>query len=169
MMSLNFMMSILMIFMNHPMSMGANLLIQTIIIALITSMFYYNYWFSFIIFMIMVGGMLILFIYMTSIASNELFKYNFKMISIMIILTLMFTFFMKTMETYNFYMNFLNSDSNMMNNISFMINENFMSLSKIFNYPNNKISILLINYLLLTLIITVKITNMKKGPLRKTN
>lgn len=44
--------------------------------------------------------------------------------------------------------------------------ENLSSLNKLYNYPTNLISILLINYLFLTLIASVKITNIFKGPLR---
>lgn len=49
---------------------------------------------------------------------------------------------------------------------NFIITNNQNLLNKIFNFPNNVISILLINYLLLTLIARVKITNIFKGPLR---
>lgn len=46
------------------------------------------------------------------------------------------------------------------------INENFLNLNKLYNFPINFITILLINYLFLTLIVIVKITNINKGPLR---
>lgn len=42
-------------------------------------------------------------------------------------------------------------------------------LIKLYNYPTNFITILLINYLLLTLIAIVKITNIFFGPLRPIN
>lgn len=44
--------------------------------------------------------------------------------------------------------------------------ENSLSLNKLYNYPTNLLTILLINYLLITLIAVVKITNLFKGPLR---
>lgn len=55
-------------------------------------------------------------------------------------------------------------------NEAYLIKENFLINSKIFNNPNNFIILFLINYLLLNLIIIVKITNQFEGPLRlKTN
>lgn len=57
-------------------------------------------------------------------------------------------------------------------NIIFLKNlilENNFILNKIYNFPINLITILLINYLFLTLIITVKITNIFEGPLRPKN
>lgn len=55
------------------------------------------------------------------------------------------------------------------NNKLNLLNENFLSLSKFYNYPNNFITILLIIYLLLTLIVVVKVTNSFIGPLRQKN
>lgn len=51
-------------------------------------------------------------------------------------------------------------------NIFIYINENVLILRKLYNFPINLITILLINYLFLTLIVSVKITNLYKGPLR---
>lgn len=45
--------------------------------------------------------------------------------------------------------------------------ENIANLIKLFNYPTNFITILLMNYLLITLIAIVKITNIFYGPLRQ--
>lgn len=53
-------------------------------VAIITGLYNYNYWYSYIIFLIIVGGMLVLFIYITRIASNEKFKYSNKIISLLI-------------------------------------------------------------------------------------
>lgn len=47
--------------------------------------------------------------------------------------------------------------------------ENSISLQKLYNYPINLITILLINYLLITLIVIVKITNLYYGTLRLIN
>lgn len=50
-----------------------------------------------------------------------------------------------------------------------LIKENSINLNKLYNFPTNLITLLLINYLLLTLIIIVKITNNFIGPLRLIN
>nr|ALO77551.1 NADH deshydrogenase subunit 6 [Myodermum sp. MYO01] len=154
--SLTFMM------LSHPLSLGMTLLTQTIIIALSMGLFNLNFWFSYIMFLIMIGGMLVLFIYMTSVASNEKFTFSIKIL-LMISFTLFLvslTFFIPKIYT------------NMTNLYKEMISLDFqytLSLSKFFNYPSMSIMLLLIIYLLITLIAVVKITNIKQGPLRQMN
>nr|WKU83842.1 NADH dehydrogenase subunit 6 [Ceriana alboseta] len=155
--------------MNHPLSMGMLLLIQTILISCITGLMTKSFWFSYILFLIMVGGMLVLFIYVTSLASNEMFSLSMKttLISLFMLL-LLFTIilFMDKM------MMMFNSMNNEMMSISFInsyIKENSLNLNKLYNYPTNMITILMINYLLITLIATVKITKLFFGPLRYMN
>nr|AXS65418.1 NADH dehydrogenase subunit 6 [Coleoptera sp. 16 KM-2017] len=152
--------STMFMFLNHPLSFGLILLMETFFISIITGMMNYNYWFSYIIFLIMVGGMLILFIYMTSVASNEKFKFSYKlfimMASCMILsFSLIFTDFFLTS------MNFSNQD-----NVQFLAN-NSLSMTKFINFPSNSIMVMIIVYLLITLIMTVKITNIQYGPLRQ--
>nr|AWN56272.1 NADH dehydrogenase subunit 6 [Glena unipennaria] len=105
MMSIMFLMSILMIFYNHPMSMGANLILQTIMIVILIGPMNYSFWFSYILFLIMIGGMLILFMYMTSIASNEKFKFSINLL-IIIMMMFMITYFLNKyfIKEFNFKM-----------------------------------------------------------------
>nr|YP_010576277.1 NADH dehydrogenase subunit 6 [Stilicoderus aquilinus]UZN43814.1 NADH dehydrogenase subunit 6 [Stilicoderus aquilinus] len=151
--------SIIFILMNHPLSMGMILLSQTILTALITGLLSINFWFSYIMFLIMIGGMLILFIYMTSIASNELFMFSKKIF--------IFSLFMITMMILLnwFIINFNYFNMNLMN--LFYNNSMNLSLTKLFNYPSNYIMFLMIIYLLITLIAVVKIVNINSGPLRQ--
>lgn len=124
-----------------------------------------SFWFSYILFLVIIGGMLILFIYISSLASNE--KLNFStqpIIKFFIIFNLTIFCIVFIDKFYNMNI-FINEDIN--NNIfNYLINENYLSLSKIYNQPNNFLIILLIIYLLLTLVIVVKITNLFNGPLR---
>nr|AYR05203.1 NADH dehydrogenase subunit 6 [Coleoptera sp. ACP-2013] len=156
------MMMILMMFfsltfmlMHHPLSFGLLLMLQTIFIAMMTGMMNLNYWFSYILFLIMVGGMLILFIYMTSIASNEKFKINTNIIIISMFLIIIF---MMMNFNDNFYLNFM---------FKFKNNSLNLSLMKYYNFPNMILMILMIIYLFITLIMVVKITNLTFGPLRQ--
>ncbi len=50
--------------------------------------------------------------------------------------------------------------------IKSLLIENSLILNKLYNFPINLITILLIIYLFLTLIAVVKITNVFEGPLR---
>nr|ARH53997.1 NADH dehydrogenase subunit 6 [Phyllobrotica quadrimaculata] len=152
--------SLIFMYLNHPLSCGLILLLQTICTALLSGMMNYNYWYSYILFLIMIGGMLILFIYMTSIASNEKFKFNknltiilMMMISLMMIM-LMMDYFYSNMIIQTIDTKFLNYDKN-------------WSMMKYFNFPNNLMTFILMNYLFITLIMTVKMTKFSYGPLRQ--
>nr|UFR83004.1 NADH dehydrogenase subunit 6 [Xylotrupes beckeri]UFR83030.1 NADH dehydrogenase subunit 6 [Xylotrupes sumatrensis] len=162
-MILSFINSITLICLTHPMSMGGILLIQTIVVTLTIGFFHTNFWYSYILFLIMVSGMLVLFAYMTSVASNEKFIPSIKIfLMIMSIITLSI-FMMMMMDPYYSNMNNVFLET-MTNNSTYNI-----SMTKYFNYPNMSIMFLLIIYLLITLIAVVKITKIKMGPLRQTN
>nr|YP_009755829.1 NADH dehydrogenase subunit 6 [Harpalus pensylvanicus]QIQ23150.1 NADH dehydrogenase subunit 6 [Harpalus pensylvanicus] len=166
-MLLSLTLTITFMFMNHPLSMGLILLIQTLLISLMSGFFSYSYWFSYILFMVMIGGMLVLFIYMTSLASNEMFNFSIKIsiiISMLITLMMIMYLFIDYMMLTPLFKN-----SNMlelMNNM-LMKNENSLMLNMIYNKPNNMITLMLVNYLFLTLIAVVKITDINYGPLRQ--
>nr|APX40119.1 NADH dehydrogenase subunit 6 [Sphaeroderma testaceum] len=148
------------IFVNHPLSCGVILLIQTILIALMSGLMNYHFWYSYILFLIMIGGMLILFIYMTSIASNEKFKFSNKLL-FMALLTFIMIITLLFMD--KIYLNMFNKLENLT-----MINiNNSMSMIKYFNFPNYYISLMMIIYLFLTLIAVVKITKFSYGSLRQ--
>nr|YP_010621042.1 NADH dehydrogenase subunit 6 [Periplaneta svenhedini]WAX39425.1 NADH dehydrogenase subunit 6 [Periplaneta svenhedini] len=150
--------------MNHPLAMGLMLLIQTIIMCMVSGLLSQSFWFSYILFLIFLGGMLVLFIYVTSLASNEMFFMSTKM---MLIMTMIMFMLMWT----------INTNMMMTNNMEIMIHENIYnsdsefinSLMKLYNQPTNLITIMLASYLFLTLIVVVKITNIVKGPLRQMN
>nr|YP_010046618.1 NADH dehydrogenase subunit 6 [Culex orbostiensis]QPJ78523.1 NADH dehydrogenase subunit 6 [Culex orbostiensis] len=155
--------------MKHPLAMGLMLLIQTFLTCLMTGIYVKTFWFSYVLFLIFMGGMLVLFIYVTSLSSNEMFSMSFKLtfISIMLI-----SFFMITSYLFDNSLmeNFIkNNDSISLFNMNNMFYENYLSLNKMYNFPTNLITLLLINYLFLTLLVTVKITKKNYGPLRPMN
>nr|AXS65367.1 NADH dehydrogenase subunit 6 [Cleroidea sp. 2 KM-2017] len=162
--SMNMVMTVTIVFMKHPLSMGAVLLTQTILIALIVGTLNMNFWFSYIITLIMIGGMLILFIYMTSIASNEKFKFNLMLMTyimtmlMMSIITIFIDQFIVNIKT----MNQMTINMNKMMEFQMMMN-------KYINWPSNMMIYLTVSYLFITLIAVVKITNIKQGPLRQSH
>nr|YP_006665958.1 NADH dehydrogenase subunit 6 [Blattella bisignata]AFO85481.1 NADH dehydrogenase subunit 6 [Blattella bisignata] len=148
--------------MNHPLAMGLVLLSQTVMISLISGMLSQSFWFSYILFLIFLGGMLILFIYVTSLASNEMFFLSTKVI--------IFSMTMMFMLIILFSMNKLSTTQNQeMINFLMLKNPLINSLTKLYNQPTGAITILLASYLFLTLIAVVKITNIFMGPLRQMN
>nr|QLY90224.1 NADH dehydrogenase subunit 6 [Dicranomyia modesta] len=169
MISLSLIISFIFINMKHPLAMGLTLLTQTFLICLITGYFSKTFWFAYVLFLIFLGGMLVLFIYVTSLASNEMFSMSFKLmlISTMIMMIIMFMLIFIDFTIINPFI--FNLEMNNLSNMYNFFEENSLSLNKLYNFPTNFITLLMINYLLLTLIIIVKITKNFYGPLRNNN
>nr|YP_010728421.1 NADH dehydrogenase subunit 6 [Stictochironomus akizukii]WEF49649.1 NADH dehydrogenase subunit 6 [Stictochironomus akizukii] len=155
--------------MTHPLSMGLTLMIQTLLIVILSGLLSKTFWFSYSLFLIFLGGMLILFMYMTSIASNEEFKFKINM-KMTILMIMYFTMTIMFLYLLNDKLLFFNKISNLETSEIFfyktLIIENNLMLNKMYNFPMNMITIMLVNYLFLTLIAVVKITNIFEGPLR---
>src|SRR3982751_1525059 len=99
------------------------------------------------------GGLIVLFVYISSLASNEIFTQN-RGVSISIITVIIIT---SAITLSN-----IEAQSN--NSINLRIKE---SVIKIYNIRNFYITLLIILYLLLVLIISVSIINIYEGPLRR--
>nr|YP_009742244.1 NADH dehydrogenase subunit 6 [Zemeros flegyas]QID90321.1 NADH dehydrogenase subunit 6 [Zemeros flegyas] len=163
--------SIIMIFINHPLSLGILILLQTFILCLLSGMMIHTYWFSYILFLTFMGGLLVLFIYVSSIASNEIFNFsifNKLFIFILSIMIMIFSFlFINNLNWMN--INFNNEMNNFFNMFMFFNVENNVSLTKLYNEQTYFLMMMMIIYLFITLIAVVKITNIFFGPLRPFN
>nr|AWB99093.1 NADH dehydrogenase subunit 6 [Anopheles darlingi] len=168
-MTLCLIMSFIFMQMKHPLSMGLMLLIQTFLTCLITSIYVKTFWFSYVLFLIFLGGMLILFIYVTSLSSNEMFSMSFSLSMISLMIFSFFTIIFFIMDKSLIEQFIMNMEMEQLSNMNNLINENILSLNKMYNFPTNLINLLLINYLFLTLLVTVKITKKFYGPLRPMN
>nr|YP_010372468.1 NADH dehydrogenase subunit 6 [Parantica swinhoei]UPA56422.1 NADH dehydrogenase subunit 6 [Parantica swinhoei] len=158
--------SMIMLFINHPLSMGLLILIQTLLLCIISGMIINTYWFSYILFLIFLGGLLVLFIYVSSIASNEMFKFiNFN-IFIFIFIFIMFSSIMYNLNLKWLIFFFNDEMMNFFSNFMFFNNENKINLSKLYNNNTFYLMLMMIIYLYITLIAVVKITNIFFGPLR---
>nr|YP_009712041.1 NADH dehydrogenase subunit 6 [Hasora badra]QGG43667.1 NADH dehydrogenase subunit 6 [Hasora badra] len=161
--------SFIMFFLNHPLSMGLMILIQTLLICMLSGMLINTYWFSYILFLTFLGGLLVLFIYVSSIASNELFKMSF-INNLIFLLTMMTIILLSLMNMYN--LNWMNLSfnnyelNNFFNYFLFFNNENNINLTKLYNKQTYLFMMMMIIYLFITLIAVVKITNIFYGPLR---
>nr|UJY97092.1 NADH dehydrogenase subunit 6 [Potamometra berezowskii] len=147
-----------MIMMKHPLSMGFSIIMLTMLTAIMMNMMIKYSWYSYILVLVMLGGMLVLFMYMASIASNEIMKFSMK------ILLLMMAMFIMSNLLINFEMETMTSP-----NMYFIESQNNMSMMKLFNSKTSIITILLATYLLITMIYVIFITNMFEGPMRKKN
>nr|WGO62429.1 NADH dehydrogenase subunit 6 [Andraca trilochoides] len=163
-------MSFIMYFLNHPLTMGLLILTQTFIICMLSGMMISTYWFSYILFLTFLGGLLVLFIYVSSIASNELFlmSMNTKIIIMMIFLIIIILMFFKSNLIW-MNLNINNSEmNNLFNFLMFFNNENKININKLYNNQMSMLMMMLMIYLFITLVTVVKITNIFYGPLRST-
>nr|YP_010987621.1 NADH dehydrogenase subunit 6 [Oxytelus varipennis]WON66040.1 NADH dehydrogenase subunit 6 [Oxytelus varipennis] len=145
------------LFSKHPITMGVMLLLQTLLTAMLMNSIIMNSWFSYILLLVMIGGLLILFIYMTSLVSNKKFKFN-PMLMFIHLLIMASSIIIFMMDKFNFY---CFSKSYMLMNYQLELNFNK------FIMPSYLMMTTLIIYLLIVLIAVVKISSFKSGPLRQ--
>nr|AXS66578.1 NADH dehydrogenase subunit 6 [Tenebrionoidea sp. 17 KM-2017] len=162
MLTLTVVISLFSVSINHPLVLGLTLILQTILIALICGNMASSLWFSYILFLVMVGGMLVVFMYMTSIASNEKFKFS----TPLTILTLTMLFLLLICLNNLPYTQELVSMMKCSYNNNTTLN---MILLKYTSPPLNLLLIFLMMYLFIAMIAIVKITEFKQGPLRQNN
>nr|YP_009758317.1 NADH dehydrogenase subunit 6 [Erannis ankeraria]QIN90123.1 NADH dehydrogenase subunit 6 [Erannis ankeraria] len=167
---LMFNLTIFMMILNHPLSIGLMILLQTLLMCLLSGMLIKTYWFSYILFLTFLGGLLVLFIYVSSVASNEMFKLSINMKMLMMIFLLMISInqiYLYIFENLN-WMNLSNniSDNDNMLNMTFFNNDNKINLNKFYNNQTYMIMMMLVIYLFISLVAIVKITNIFYGPLR---
>nr|YP_009327162.1 NADH dehydrogenase subunit 6 [Orthetrum chrysis]ANX09986.1 NADH dehydrogenase subunit 6 [Orthetrum chrysis] len=148
--------------MMHPMNMGITLLLQTIMMAILMGLMSYSSWFSYILFLVFLGGMLVLFIYMTSIASNEMFKKSKYLMSLIMMMFIVMGMSIMFMDPFMYTMSMTNMLTTNMDNSN-------MIMSPLYNNPISVITVFMVLYLFLTLIVIVAITKFNKGPLRPMN
>nr|QWQ55583.1 NADH dehydrogenase subunit 6 [Conocephalus gladiatus] len=166
--SYNFVNSMVFSQLDHPLALTLIIIVQTLIICLTTGMFKQSYWFSYVLFLVFLGGMLVLFIYTTSLASNEIFSISFMELMLVMSIVVCLTGVMIFMDHFfQFLSNFDTMPSS--SNSIVMYTETDNLLSKLYNTSTSMITLLLMSYLLLTLIVIVKITNIFEGPLRQKN
>ncbi|YP_003795357.1 NADH dehydrogenase subunit 6 (mitochondrion) [Oratosquilla oratoria] len=157
------MFSLIFINLSHPLAMGMMLLLQTLVICAITALMNFYVWFSYILFLIFLGGMLVLFIYITSLASNEMFQFSFKM-TMFFAATTMMSFLLLIMDP--LLLDFKMASADMSSLMGNSYTSQMVLISNIYSTNTMMTTLFMILYLLLTLIVVVKITYTFLGPLR---
>lgn len=155
--SFSFLFTILFISTKHPLSIGSILLIQTILSSIICRLNLNSYLFSYILYLIFVGGILILFIYIARVASNEKFYLSNVLFIIYLIIFIFFVL----------YKYFLHLESNSYYIIinSFDQNSNYL-INKLYIMPSSMLTLIIVFYLLFTIIVVSNIIGIKFIPLR---
>nr|QLY90133.1 NADH dehydrogenase subunit 6 [Trichostegia minor] len=154
-------MSLLLINLHHPLMITIVMIIQTTLMALMLGSMTTSFWMSYMMFLTFIGGMLVLFIYISSLTSNKMNSLTWNNLIMMIIFTILFFCF--------FSIYFLYENLEMTEFISkyFYFNtENNLFLSNFYNKNEMYLTMLLMMYLMLALIIVTKISNLSYGPMR---
>nr|YP_011009668.1 NADH dehydrogenase subunit 6 [Hygia bidentata]WPV77660.1 NADH dehydrogenase subunit 6 [Hygia bidentata] len=146
--ALNFM------WLNHPVSMGILIILQTLMVSMVVGLYLSSFFFSYIIMITMLSGMLVLFIYMASVASNEKFTVSMKMIIISMLMMLIGMILQK---------NYMHDEMKMM---LMKISSDKLLLQNMFNNKTKFITMMMIMYLLFTMMTISYIVNISEGPLR---
>lgn len=152
--------TLIIILSKHPLSIGCALLIETILASLICRLNIRNYLLSYILFLIFIGGILILFIYISRIASNEKF-YIINILSIMtiIIIRILIVIKLDLNLVYNLYND----------NIGSLELHYNLTIYKLYSLPSGILTLIIVIYLLFTLIVVSNIISNKFSPLRRYN
>nr|AHF21741.1 NADH dehydrogenase subunit 6 [Apatania sp. YW-2014] len=145
----------------HPLIITIFIIIQTVNLVMITGMMSHSFWMSYIMFLVFIGGLLILFIYISSLIPNKNFSLNYKTLFVTFIVTLSIILFVKIFSI------FMNKEMTQFMGIMTSINsENSIFIMNFYNKNESFMTFILMNYLLLSLIITTKITMLNNGPMR---
>nr|AUJ21413.1 NADH dehydrogenase subunit 6 [Chaetopleura apiculata] len=152
--SLSFMMLIL----NQPLTLGLFILFNSFLMS-ISIYFQEKAWFSFILFLVYIGGMLVMFAYITTLIPNLAFK-SINLTSLFIMIEIFWFILLSNSTLLGFPFN--KSNMNMELTVSY-INNWGGSLFSLFNII---MMMSLASILLFILICVVKICYFSKGPLR---
>lgn len=148
----------------HPIYLLILIIIYTRIICLLISTWSYNFIYSIILFLIIIRGILIIFLYFSSLISNDQTKFLINpLLMLRLFLNVIILLYINKYFNYPIYnFNEILTSSQINNNI-------FNNIIYIFSYPYSNITIICILYLLLTLFTIIKICSIKTSTLRKLN
>nr|YP_009159448.1 NADH dehydrogenase subunit 6 [Palaemon serenus]AKQ09493.1 NADH dehydrogenase subunit 6 [Palaemon serenus] len=149
--------------MTHPLAMGLTLITQTILICVTSGLLSSLSWFSYILFLIFLGATLVLFIYVASLASNEIFKLT--PVTTLILLTpftaLPLIFLVDAL---------LIPNKEVLEASSLVFPQELASvqlkLNSMYGPTSAPLTAVIVLYLLLTLVVVVKLSSTYFGPLR---
>nr|YP_009332456.1 NADH dehydrogenase subunit 6 [Schlechtendalia chinensis]API68537.1 NADH dehydrogenase subunit 6 [Schlechtendalia chinensis] len=140
-----------------PLKSNLMILFQSITLTMMINLINKTSWISFMIFILYIGGLMIIFLYISSIAFNEINNNKKKTYLIKIILlTFLFTYWFNSsmlLENFKF-------------NNNYLFEDNFY-LMNMFNYPNNLMIYFIMLILFIMLIMIIWMLKFNKGPIRQ--
>nr|YP_009710403.1 NADH dehydrogenase subunit 6 [Ampithoe lacertosa]QFX74905.1 NADH dehydrogenase subunit 6 [Ampithoe lacertosa] len=155
-----YIMTTIFIISNHPLMMGFTLMTSSVIYAVMLYLLNSSSWLMYILIMIFVSGVMVMFIYMASLSSNEPMTFSlslFLKMTLMFMLPMLFFILTKQLKT-----NYLVSP--LMN--QFFKPQSMELIYKTYNKIMLETTVMLTVYLFIVLVVAVKIVNNFKVPLR---
>lgn len=151
----------------HPIYFIIILLFYAITICLIMSIWKFTYIYSIIIFIIIISGLLIIFIYFARLISNEQNKlmWNILLLINISLNSIFFLWIINSPPQSNLIFipyNSLETIPTFKNNVI-----PFQNITEIYNYPYCNLTLIRIFFLLISLFLVIKITSIKASSLRK--
>jgi len=150
----------------HPVTIVIIILIYNIILCINIEFWKLNTIFPIIFFIIIIRGLLIIFLYFSSLISNEK-NLNFIKNSIKLILIINLIYFLLYNYSYNFFNPFL--IPLIQYNITNFTSNKLLIINLIYQYPFSNLTLISIIFLLITLISVIKTSTPKIKSLRKIN
>nr|APU89541.1 NADH dehydrogenase subunit 6 [Porcellio dilatatus petiti] len=147
--------SICVVLMNSPQITVVSLVVQAFMVSLLSG-FLNNIWYSYILFLVFLGGMLVVFIYISSLASSEKVDKEYMLILKMVLMALL----LSSMMVYS-------NSSWMLMNISHLFYTESKVIHTLVFSSAYSLYIFVVGYLLLSLWIVCVLVKMLSGPLRK--
>nr|ARW70227.1 NADH dehydrogenase subunit 6 [Schlechtendalia peitan] len=153
----NMLLAIMLTTMKSPLKSNLTILFQSISLTMMINLINKTSWISFMIFILYIGGLMIIFLYISSIAFNEININSINKIFMLMLIIIMIYYFNPLMLMENFKFN---------NN--YLFEDNFY-LMNMFNMPNNLMIYFTLMILFIMLILIIWMLKLNKGPIRQKN
>nr|ALZ49976.1 NADH dehydrogenase subunit 6 [Camponotus atrox] len=153
---------------NHPIMIMIMLLIYSSLICLNMCLWKSNYILSIFLFLMMISGLLIIFLYFSSLISNEQFKLKINFyLMILFLINMIFSYYLMKFNPLNLFIYKYKFHENYP--MSYINKMNFNNILNLYEYPLNNLTTLSMFYLLFSLFCIIKICSLKYMSLRKIN
>jgi hypothetical protein len=149
----------------NPIFMITIILLNTITICFLISFWQSNFIYSILLFLIIISGLLIIFLYFSSLITNIQNKLSINFfILINFIINLIFFSYSRLLQSYHYlpWNTYLETFK-----FTFINQEIFWNLFIIYSYPYNNFTFLCIFFLLISIFTIIKICTIKSSSLRK--
>lgn len=151
---------------SHPIISIILIIIYRILLRFYISFWKINFIYSIIIFIIIIRGLLIIFLYFSRLISNDQISWYPNKLLILTFLINFFILSLNLTHLKNFSFNYLYISKDNLS-LNYLNEKIFTNILNLYIYPFNNITIICIIFLLIRLFTIIKISSIKSKPLRK--